>query len=93
MHMIKLIRLVTGDDVICEIERKGEVVVLKKPHRLIFSREGLASMPLCPFAKSEDYEISAQNVLFEAEPEDEIKNSYLNQIGAIILPNSGLLTP
>jgi hypothetical protein len=91
--MIKLIRLVTGDDVICEIERKGEVVVLKKPHRLIFSREGLASMPLCPFAKSEDYEISAQNVLFEAEPEDEIKNSYLNQIGAIILPNSGLLTP
>jgi hypothetical protein len=50
-------------------------------------------MPFCPFSKEEDYEISAQHVLFEAEPEDEIRNSYASQVGAIVLPNSGLLTP
>jgi len=90
---IKILRLVNGEDIVTQVERKGEVFLLKKPHRLIISREGLASMPFCPFSKEEDYEISAQHVLFEAEPEDEIRNSYASQVGAIVLPNSGLLTP
>lgn len=91
--MIKLVRLVTGEDVICEIERKDSVVVLKKPHRLLFSKEGLASMPLCPFSTSELYEIDSRNILFEVEPEPDIRNSYANQVGAIVVPNSSLVTP
>lgn len=91
--MIRLVRLVTGEDVICEVERKGDVVVLKKPHRLLLSREGLASMPLCPFSVSENYEIDAKNVLFEAEPEHDIKNSYAGQVGSIVVPNSSIVKP
>lgn len=91
--MIKLIRLVTGEDVICEIERKDSVAVLKKPHRLLFSKEGLASMPLCPFSTSEVYEIDQRNILFEVEPEPDIRNSYANQVGAIVVPSSSLVKP
>jgi len=90
---IKLIRLITGEDVICELERKEGVVVLKKPHRLLFSKDGLASMPLCPFSSDDSYELDAKNILFEAEPEADIRNSYAAQTGAIVVPNSNILTP
>lgn len=91
--MIKILRLVTGEDIVSEVEKKGNVFVLKKPHRLLFSHEGLASMPLCPFCKNKDFEISVENVLFEGDPEDEIRDSYASQVGAIVVPTSTLLTP
>lgn len=91
--MIKLVRLVTGEDVICEVERKDSVVVLKKPHRLLFSKEGLASMPLCPFSSDDVYEIDSGNILFVAEPEADIRNSYAAQTGSIVMPKSNILKP
>ena len=91
--MIKLIRLVTGEDVICQLERTKTTVKLKKPHRLILTKDGLASMPLCPFSKDEIYEIDSKNVLFEVEPEADISNSYASQVGAIVVPNSSLVKP
>jgi len=91
--MIKLIRLITGEDVICQLERTATTVKLKKPHRLILTKEGLASMPLCPFSKDETYELDSKNVLFEVEPEADIRDSYASQVGAIVLPNSSIVKP
>lgn len=91
--MIKILRLVTGEDVVSETEKKDGFYILKKPHRLLFSHEGLASMPLCPFCKNKDFEISFDKVLFEGEPEDEIRDSYASQVGAIVVPTSTLVTP
>lgn len=91
--MIKIIRLVTGEDVVSDMEKIDNTYVLKKPHRLVLAREGLGSMPLCPFAKSERYEISASNVMWEAEPEDEIRDSYARATGAIVVATSGIVTP
>lgn len=91
--MIKIVKLISGEEVVSEVERNGDLVVLNKPHRLFLSQEGLASMPLCPFAKDTKFEIKAEHVLFEAEPENEIKESYAAQIGAIVVPSKNLLTP
>lgn len=91
--MIKLLRLASGEDVVSDVERKGDIYVLKKPHRLVLSREGLGSMPLCPFAKSEQYEIAATHVVWEAEAEDEIRNSYASATGSIVVAGSGIVTP
>lgn len=91
--MIKIVKLINGDDVVCEIEKKDGVVKLKKPHRLLFSQEGLASMPLCPFSSDEEYEIDQKNILFEAEPEKDIKESYASQVGSIVIPDSSILKP
>lgn len=89
--MIKIVRLVTGEDVIADVEKKGDLVVLKQPHRLLLTQEGLGSMPLCPFAKTSEYELSVHNILFEAEPETQIRDSYATQVGAIVIPS--LVTP
>jgi len=91
--MIKLLRLITGEDIVSDIEKKQDVVILKQPHRLILTQEGLGSMPLCPFAKSTTFEISLKNVLFEADPEPQLRDSYASQTGAIVIPSSDILTP
>jgi hypothetical protein len=91
--MIKLLRLASGEDVVAEVERKDGVYVLNKPHRLVLAREGLGSMPLCPFAKSERYEVADIHVVWEADPEDEIRNSYAAATGSIVVANAGILTP
>ena len=96
MKMIKLLRLVTGEDVVADVmdrEPGSRYYVLKKPHRLVLAREGLGSMPLCPFAKSDTYEISASHVLWEAEPENEIRDSYASATGSIVVASSGIVTP
>ena len=89
--MIRLIRLVTGEDVICQLERLRSSVKLKKPHRLLLTKDGLASMPLCPFSKDEVYEINPANILFEVEPEPDIRDSYATQVGAIVVPSSSII--
>lgn len=91
--MIKLLMLVTGDHVVANVERSGDTYVLNKPHKLVMAREGLGSMPLCPFAKSEKYEVAASHVVWEAEPEDEIRDSYASATGSIVVASSGLLKP
>lgn len=91
--MIKLLKLVTGEDVVADVERVDNTYVLKKPHRLIMAREGLGSMPLCPFAKSETYEVASAHVVWEADPDDEIRDSYASATGSIVVAKPGLLTP
>lgn len=91
--MIKLLRLVTGDDIVSDVEKRGDKYVLKKPHRLVISREGLGSMPLCPFSKTNEYEIDSRNILFEAEPDDEIRDSYATATGSIVVASSAIVTP
>lgn len=91
--MIKLLMLVTGDHVVANVERSGDTYVLNKPHKLVMAREGLGSMPLCPFAKSEKYEVAASHVVWEAEPEDEIRDSYASATGSIVVAGSGIVTP
>lgn len=91
--MIKILKLVTGDDIVSNVERNGDVYVLSKPHRLVMTREGLGSMPLCPFSKTTEYHIEARNVVFETDPDDEIRDSYATATGSIVVASSGILAP
>lgn len=91
--MIKLLMLATGDHVVSNVERSGDTYILNKPHKLVMAREGLGSMPLCPFAKSERYEVAASHVVWEADPDDEIRNSYAGATGSIVVASSGIINP
>lgn len=91
--MIKIVKFITGEDVVADIEKKDGYLVLKQPYRLVLTQEGLGSIPLCPFAKNSEYEISLSHILYEADPEDEIRDSYAGQTGAIVVPSKSIVTP
>lgn len=86
---IKVLKLVTGEELISQFEEKSEFYVLKNPQKFMLTQEGIASMPLMPFSTSETYEINKNHVLFVCDPESDIRNVYNSKYGSgVILPSS-----
>jgi len=89
--MIKIVKLISGEDVIANISRFENYYILNKPHKLILTQQGLGSMPLCPFSVDEDYRILESCIVWEAIPEKEIEDSYTSSLSSIVMPNPSLI--
>lgn len=90
--MIKVIRLVSGDDVIAEVtQNETNNIVIKNAQRLLMTPEGLGSMPFMLFSKDKEFVISNSHVIAIGEPDDEIRNSYSAQNGGIVLAKNNMV--
>jgi len=88
---IKFIKLVSGEDVLSELEEKEDTYVLKNPTRIIATQEGIGLGPLNPLLKGDKITVNKTHVVFIGEPDDEIRNGYSAQFGSgIVLPPTGL---
>jgi len=88
---IKFIKLVSGEDVLSEVEEKDGEYVLKNPTRIIATREGIGLGPLNPLMKDDKITVRKEHVVYIGEPDDEIRNGYNQQFGSgIVLPPTGL---
>lgn len=88
---IKILKLVTGEDVVANIEvlESENKVVMKQPQRFIMTQEGIGSIPLMPFSSDEKFTVSMDHVVLIAEPDAEVKNGYNSQHGSGIVVASG----
>lgn len=89
--MIKVVKLVTGEDVVADIEYidEGKNIILKKPQRFMVTAEGVGSIPFVPFSNDEKYTVSINHVILVADPDSDIKNGYNSQFGSgIVFPDS-----
>ena len=91
--MIKLFKLVTGEEIIASFKDLGEGLELDIPVRIALTQQGIAMMPLSPFIKEgEKIIISKTNIVFTADVDDEVKNAYNSKFGSgIVIANSPLL--
>ena len=81
--------LSTGAEIVSEMDENYN---LTNPARIIISQQGVAMMPLCPFANSDKIKVNPNHVIFEANIEDEIKNAYNSKFGSgLVLPQSGIV--
>ncbi len=86
---IKVLKLITGEEVISQIEEKNDKYVLKSPQKFMLTQEGIASMPMMPFSTSETYEIDKKHIIYVCEPELDIRKVYNSKYGSgVILPSS-----
>lgn len=87
--MIKIVKLITGEDIVAEIEyldsSEGKKLHMKNPQRFLMTQEGLGSIPLMPFSSDKDFYVSMNHVVMIAEPEVEVKNGYNAQHGSGIV--------
>lgn len=91
--IINLIKLTTGEEVIAETQVVSNGLLLKNPVKLGMTPQGLAMVPLSPFAQSKEVTIKNEHVLFIDEPELEILNGYKTAFNkGVLLPGSGLIT-
>lgn len=90
--MIKIVKLVNGEDLISDIKINESDVVLKKPYKFVLTNEGIGSIPYMPFSKDEEYKISLNHILSIAEPEDDFRNAYNSQHGSgIVVPKNNMI--
>lgn len=92
--MIKIIKLITGEDVIADVKEDVTAYQLKKPVRIILTERGLGMMPFSPFIKSETVTIAKAHFMFIGDAEDDLANEYNAKFGnGLVVPNISLVKP
>lgn len=95
---IKLVRLISGEDIVCELTEEIDHVVLTNPLMLYMQpgqqqsaqpKVGLA--PWMHYSSDKDFTLSRDKVVVISEPVEELSRQYDSIYGAgLILPKSAL---
>ncbi len=93
---IKLLKLVTGEEVICELKDEGDNVVMENPIIMMpqgteDGKVGIAMiMKWMPSSTDESFKISKQHIMYTAEPHIELANHYSETFGSgIVIAEKG----
>ena len=59
---VKILKLITGEDIIARVELMAGVYEIKKGFRLGLTSQGLMMAPLCPFSKDDKLAINEDKI-------------------------------
>jgi len=84
--MVKYIKLIYGEEIIAQIESCKDQVCLINPVAMSVGQDatgkiGIAMRPWMPFSNEKKVVISKNHILFQLEPNEDIKNAYNQQFG------------
>ena len=82
---IRMVKIISGEEVIADIEISSGVYTLKNPVRVVMTREGMGLAPWSPLIKEQKIQIRYDHVMFTAELDDEVYNGYNAQFGSGIV--------
>tara|TARA_R110000744_G_scaffold106774_1_gene203147 strand:+ start:315 stop:605 length:291 start_codon:yes stop_codon:yes gene_type:complete len=93
---IKLLKLVTGDEVLArvDVDRSG-MYTLKMPVTITQDDVNLGFEPFMPYAASDTFEIDAAQVVFSCDPTPALGEHYIQTTSAIDMSASqpqGIIT-
>ena len=88
---VKVIKLVTGEELISQCEINDKELILKNPVMIGMTKDGQTGlMPWAPFVDSKTIHISKSNVIYTETPIIEVVNGYNQQFGSgIVTANAG----
>lgn len=91
--MVEIVKLVTGEEAIGEVEATGDLLKIKNAVRLAMSHDGnVQMMPFAMFAKSKDVTLNVKHVLFREEVDSDVKNAYNSQFSGIVTATANSLS-
>jgi hypothetical protein len=91
MAEIKLVKLITGEEVLTKYDEGNPQCVLNNPVKLQLSQKGVAMIPLSPFMKENaKIVINKSSVLYTVDPDEDVVNAYNQQFGGIMIAPVGL---
>jgi hypothetical protein len=98
MSNIKCIKLISGEEIIADLDETVEgLVILKKPLLIMMvpnqnNQFGIGLAPFCPYAAGGDIPIRAGAVVSIFEPDAGMKNEYNVRFGSgIVVPESKII--
>lgn len=89
--MVKLLKLITGEEVIASVSKDEKMTHLKNPARIAIMNDGVRLLPFSLFSKGDSISLKNEHVMFETEVEDELLNGYNSQFGTgiVVPPGAG----
>ena len=98
MSNIKVIKLISGEEVIADIDESIDgLVILKKPLLIMMvpnqnNQFGIGLAPFCPYAAGDTVPVRAGAVVSIFEPDTGMKNEYNTRYGSgIVVPESKII--
>lgn len=98
MSNIKCLKLISGDEVIADIDEGIEgLVILKKPLQIMMipnqnNQFGIGLAPFCPYAKDDVVPLRSGAILSIFDPEIGMLNEYNTRCGSgIVVPESKII--
>lgn len=96
--MIKIIKLVTGEEIVADVTEQDQNYTLEKPVvlQLIASRSTpeqpqMALIPYAAYTEDHSVTVSKSNIVWTEEPVKELYNQYNSIFGSgIVVPQGGL---
>lgn len=94
-----VVKLVTGEELIGKLSQfTAERITLEKPVGVGYQMDpntpgkiGFGFLPFAPMVKQVNFSFDRSHVVYEAEPNDQLKSAYEQATGAIITPNKSLI--
>ena len=89
---IKIVRLSSGEEMICKYESDGKTTKMKNPAILIPMQGGqLGMMSWMPYADYKELELDNRFVMFAIKPKIELMNQYNENLGSgLVVPEKGI---
>jgi len=98
MSEVKIVRMITGEDVIGKVLRHGEIVEVEKAFVIIPMQHQpgkpvqLMMTPYMPYSADEKIIFADNKVVTIVKPKDDILKSYQANTSSILTPNKELIT-
>ena len=91
---VKIVKLVTGDMIICEVEDSGSKILLKDTYILAPTEQGMGIIPYSKVnaIKNNSISVLQEHIIFIEDAMDEIVDCYKNVTGKGIVTPGGLVT-
>jgi len=87
MSNIKIVRLTSGEEILCDLAVIGEKYLLKLPAVIIPTGNGnIGFSHWLPYAKNEAVCISSKYVVFIVDPTTQLMNEYIKMHSNLIVP-------
>jgi hypothetical protein len=84
---MKIVRLTTGDEVICNVEETENAVAITDAFSMIATEPGkIGFIPFMAYAKDEQFIIDKKFVVMIADPVDEIVDQIRSMTSGIVTP-------
>ena len=84
---IKIVKLVNGDEIICDLEETKTKLKVKKPLLLAFQENRLVFVPFMQYTSAmEGFELLPTIALFVTDPVDSLINDYQMATSQIVTP-------
>jgi hypothetical protein len=92
MDEVKIVRLTTGEELLCKMDPamtlgEGKSILINTPVLILPTADGkLTFMPYMPYADIKDLIVKERSVMFIVDPTEELAAQYKNMIGDVVIP-------